>query len=653
MDEADNDPEQFWSSVACALGGCGASDDLRIGPAAEAPEDQLAELVLRQAPGEPPRVLIVDNFHLVTNDCVIEPIARLARRLPSKLRLVLAGQGTPAFALRRLVRDGQATLIEDRDLRFTVEESGALVALIARKFLPVEQLAALTHRCEGWAAGLQVAAVALAEEDPSEFVGHFSGAFGPVAEYIEHEMLQRQPPDIVRFLLQTSVLGYLTPDLCRAVSGRGDADAILASLANRNLFVTHSGETERGYRYHHLLADLLRSRLQLENPMLEQRAHFDAARWFERCGDVRPAAHHFAEAGAYEHALLLVFTDDDGPAHKLPAHKLPAHRLPAHRLPAHELPAQELDDRYRVNTSAPRPGELPGICVEDGPIRTYTVAATLIRGQRAGEAAELLRRLNAAAEDGEPRRQWEGRTEFLWALHAEALGDAAAVLEHCSAAEELLRRASGTGPVDRSDPVETWLAAVDASISARLPSLTSRAHASLGQLEESRARLTAHFGTQAAAETGQPAILAVVACGEGRLKDAFRLAKAALQQAGAQGASSQLANFDARLALAEALFEHNQLDMARDQLDAALKHCPSDGAAPWLWAVEASLARVLVAQGRPSEALMRLGRLRQLGLRNPPPHHLLRQLDDVEITCRLSLGDSGGGSARRKVRATR
>ncbi len=519
LDEADNDPEQFWSSVACALGGCGASDDLRIGPAAEAPEDQLAELVLRQAPGEPPRVLIVDNFHLVTNDCVIEPIARLARRLPSKLRLVLAGQGTPAFALRRLVRDGQATLIEDRDLRFTVEESGALVALIARKFLPIEQLAALTDGCEGWAAGLQVAAVALTEADPSEFVGHFSGAFGPVAEYIEHEMLQRQPPDIVRFLLQTSVLSYLTPDLCRAVSGRGDADAILASLANRNLFVAHSGEAERGYRYHHLLADLLRSRLQLENPMLEQRAHFDAACWFERCGDVRPAAHHFAEAGAYEHALPLVFIDDDGPAHEVPAREVPAH---------------EWDDRSWTNTSGPRPCELSGICVEDGPIRTYTVAATLIRGQRASEAVELLRRLNAATEDGDHRRQWEGRTEFLWALHADALGDAAAVLEHCSAAEELLRPAGGTGPPESSDPVGTWLAAVDASIWARLPSLTSRAHASLGQLEESKARLTAHFGTQAAAETSQPSILAVVACGEGRLRDAFRLAKAALQQAGAK-----------------------------------------------------------------------------------------------------------------------
>ncbi len=350
LDEADNDPRQFWSSVARALGGCSASDDLSIGPCAEAADDQLTELILGQAPGDPPRVLIMDNFHLVTNDGVIERIARLARRLPSNLRLVLAGQGTPAFALRRLVRDGQATLIEDGDLRFTVEESGALVALIARKFLPVEQLAALTHRCEGWAAGLQVAAVALTEEDPSEFVGHFSGAFGPVAEYIEHEMLLRQPPDIVRFLLQTSVLGYLTPDLCRAVSGRADADAILASLANRNLFVTHGGQAERGYRYHHLLADLLRSRLQLEKPMLERRAHFDAACWFERCGEVRPAAYHFAEAGAYEHALPLVFTDEDGPVHNLPGHNLPVPNLPGHKLPRHEW-----DDRSWADSSAPSP----------------------------------------------------------------------------------------------------------------------------------------------------------------------------------------------------------------------------------------------------------------------------------------------------------
>ena len=633
VDEPHNEPGPFWWSVACALGAGRTSEDFSVSPWADAADDQLTELLLRQAAGDGPRVLIVDNFHLVTNECVIDSVARMARRLPSNLRLVLVSQGTPGFGVQRLVHNGESALLDDGDLRFTVEECGALVALVAHKFIPVEELAALTQRCEGWAAGLYLAALALAEEGSSGFVRQFSGAFGPVAEYIEHEMLLRQPPDIVRFLLQTSVLDNLIPDLCRAVTGRADAHAILSSLARRGLFVTDNGSSERTYRYHHLLADLLRDRFQLEGPSLRNRAHFDAACWFERCGDVRSAAHHYAEAGAYENALPLALTGDHGPT-------------------------QALWDRSSAGSTGFSQNGLPndGQCerVEDGPAQTYAEAAVLMRGQRAGEAAQVLRHLNAVTADHEHRWQWEARAEYLWALHAEALGDAAAVLEHCLAAEELMASTAGTAPRSPG-PAGTWPERIDGCISARLPSLAARAHVSLVQPDQALAKLAAHYGTQAAAEAAQPAILAMAACRQGRLRDAFRLGKTALQQvqhAEAQSRAPGLTGLEARLALAEALFEHNELEMAKDQLEASLQVCQSDVSAPWRWAVEAGLARVSIAQGRPGEALNRLGHLRQLGLRHPPPHHLLLELNNVEIACRLSLGDLEGALlVARSVRA--
>jgi LuxR family transcriptional regulator, maltose regulon positive regulatory protein len=633
VDEPDNGLGQFWCSVASALGAGRTGDDFGISPWADAADDEITELLLRHAAGDGPRVLIVDNFHLITNDSVVNSVARMARRLPSNLRLVLVSQGTPGFGLHRLVRGGEAALIDDADLRFTIEECGALVALVAHRFIPVEELTALTERCEGWATGLYLAALALAEEGSSGFVSHFSGGFAPIAEYIEHEMLKRQPPDIMRFMLQTSVLDNLTPDLCRAVTGRADAEVILSSLAKRGLFVTNSGPSGRTYRYHLLLADWLRERFQSEEPSSKKRAHFDAACCFERRRDVRAAAHHYVEAGAYENALRLALADDrillDGSSGNSPG------------LAHTGLPHTGLHDADQAEP------------VEDGPARRYAEAAALIRGHRAGEAAEVMRHLNAVTADDQHRSQWEARAEYLWALHAESLGDAAAVLEHCAAAEELVGPMPGPEP-HSSGPAVGWLGRVDECISARLPSLAARAHAWLGQLEQALVSLTAHYGTQAAAEAAQPAILALVASRQGRLRDAFRLGKMALQQADPEGRTgpSSLDRLDARLALAEALFEHNELALAKDQLEASLQLCPSDGSAPWRWAVEAGLARVLIAQGRPDEALNRLGHLRQLGLRNPPPHHLLQQLNNVEITCRLSLGDLEGALVvARSVRA--
>ena len=123
----------------------------------------------------------------------------------------------------------------------------------------------MTERNEGWAAGLHLAALELgAQEDPSGFVRHYSGAFAPVSEYLEHEVLLCQPADLVRFLLQTSVLDRLTEESCLAITGRHDAGKILRSFADQNLFVIPVGPAEGVYRYHHLMADVLRSRLQRE-----------------------------------------------------------------------------------------------------------------------------------------------------------------------------------------------------------------------------------------------------------------------------------------------------------------------------------------------------------------------------------------------------
>jgi LuxR family transcriptional regulator, maltose regulon positive regulatory protein len=413
------------------------------------------------------------------------------------------------------------------------------------------------------------------------------------------------------------VLANLSADLCRAVTGRADADEILASLARRNLFVARGAPGKHGYRYHHLLGDLLRSRLEREDAAIRRGAHLDAAYWFERTGDIRSAAHHFAEAGAYEHALPLMLAGYDGPSRRV-------------------------SDGAVEGGAGRLPDAVIQPYVEDGPARAYAEAAMLIRGQRPAEAARVLRQIDSTTADNEQRRQWQGRAEYLWALYADTLGDPAAVLEHCAAASELMCPASATGPLHSSSLDDRWLAMVDAAILGQLPPLASRAHASLGQLDQARASLAAHFGTPAAAEAAHPATLAMIAVREGRLRDAFRLGKMAIRQNDALGAVAGPASVEARLALAGAFFEHNELDMAKEQLDAALEHCRPDGTSPWLWAVEASLARVLIAQGRPGGALNRLGDIRQLGLRNPPPHHLLQEVNTVEIVCRLSLGDLEG-----------
>ncbi len=616
VEEADNERGLFWRNVSLALGAhpsqTASADHWRL-----LDDDHLIDRILRQVPEGRERLLVLDDFHAITDEAILATIARLARRLPPHLRVILAGQGNESASVQRVILREEAATIGDNELRFTVEECGALVAQVARRFVPIDELTLLTDRCEGWVAGLHLAALELREhDDPTEFVRHFSGTFGPVTEYLENEMLLRQPPDVVRFLLQTSVLDCLSAELCDAVSGRSDSAHILHSLARRNMFVVRVRTGEQVYRYHNLFADLLRGRFELEKPSARSHAHFDAASWFQSRGDVRSAAHHFAEAGAYERAFSLVFSDLVG----------------------------RLGDGRRGESALLAPSALEAGFGGDDPGHVYIVAAALICAQRVAEAADALCHLNAVTVHEPDQRLWRARAEFLCAVQAERLADPRAVLDHCRAVQELMEPA----PENMSSSLEAlgaagfWHETIDASISAQLPVLAARALLWLGQPDEAQSVLEAHFGPGEAAQKHEPALFALVASRRGLLRDAYRLATSALENTTTENRARDLANLEAHLAVAEVLFEHNELAAAQDCLEDALLLCQVTAETHWVWAIEVALVRLMLARGRPDEALSRLGHLRELGLRKPAPHHFLEHLAEVEICCRTALGDVEG-----------
>ena len=118
-----------------------------------------------------------------------------------------------------------------------------------------------------------------------------------IAGYLLDEVLERQPAELQRFLLETSILDELTAPLCAAVTGRADAGAVLARLARENLFVSALDERDERFRYHHLFADLLRSRLERLEPERPPQLHRLAAAWYEAHGEPEPAIRHYLAAG--------------------------------------------------------------------------------------------------------------------------------------------------------------------------------------------------------------------------------------------------------------------------------------------------------------------------------------------------------------------
>ena len=144
-------------------------------------------------------------------------------------------------------------------------------------------------------------------EDASDFIHHFTSGHHYILDYLTEEVLQRQSDDVQAFLLHTSILSRLSGALCDDVSNRNDSHTILDQLYHQNLFVSRLDDNHQWFRYHPLLADLLRNRLHQTTPAAEIRTlHLRASIWCEKHGSWDTAISHAIEATAWERAAALV-----------------------------------------------------------------------------------------------------------------------------------------------------------------------------------------------------------------------------------------------------------------------------------------------------------------------------------------------------------
>jgi LuxR family maltose regulon positive regulatory protein len=279
----ERDPQRFWIAVADALRGTSAASAL-VRPLTAAPDLDgwaITERLLKDLARLEERVwLVVDDVHELASTEALRQLELLLMRAPDRLRFVLATRHDLRLGLHRLRLEGELTEIRAADLRFTLDEARALFDA-AGVMLPDPALARLHARAEGWAAGLRLAALSLAgHPDPERFAEEFSGSERTVADYLLAEVLERQPAEVRRLLLRTSVLERVNGELADLLTGGSGGELILQDLEQAGAFVVSLDARRSWYRYHRLFADLLQLELRGSAPAEIPALHAAAAGWF-------------------------------------------------------------------------------------------------------------------------------------------------------------------------------------------------------------------------------------------------------------------------------------------------------------------------------------------------------------------------------------
>jgi len=570
LDEGDNNLPRFLNYLVAAF----QQIDDEIGQTAQnllqAPrplpvETSLTELINDCAAHPAPFVLVLDDYHTITELGVHEAVRFLLEQQPPQVHLVIISRQDPPLPLPRLRGRGQITEIRQRDLRFTVEEATTFLNRLMGLNLEASQVAALNEHTEGWIAGLQMAAFALQSriaDDGTDFVPHFiesfSGRHHFILDYLTDEVLKRQPEPIYQFLLQTCILEQMCGDLCDTLTGQTASQQTLEHLQHANLFVVPLDGERRWYRYHRLFSELLHARMQEAAPEQIPDMHRRAATWYDQNALPAKAVHHALAipdfdlaADVIERAILTATTWSSVSVGLFSEWFEP-------------LPDDVLHTRPRL--------------------RLFASRVLYLTGQRE-ETERILQELTTLLQDDPSIPD----AENILGLVTVDRASYAAVRGDVQQAIQFAHRALTHWPEE------------NAPMRMRVSSVLGLAHFRAGNMAEAEQAFSQAIAAARAANIGFVAVpfvcsIAEVQIIQGQLRQALQTCQQAIEMATVEGAPAWMPGF-VTLELGKILYEQNDLSAAERRVSRSLEQLGQSETTDSFGIGHALLARIKQAQG--------------------------------------------------------
>jgi LuxR family maltose regulon positive regulatory protein len=443
LDDGDRDPSRFWQAFVAAVRTTvpGFGDDVEVAWQPHATErEPLERVVAALGDLEGPLVVVVDDFHLV-GPTVQAQVGFVLGREPTRLQLVISSRIEPAVGLHRLRLAGGVRELREADLRFGRTAARRMLQRLGAR-LSDDAVDLIVDRTEGWAAGLQLAALAVRDApDPALVIAGLSGTDRVVGHYLWSEVFELQGPDVRRFLLDTCVVDELTPSLAAALSPGNPVS--LLDIEKANLLLRRTDPEGRSFRYHQLFLDLLRFRLRGTGLDHEAELHGRAAAWYAAEGDIVGHFLHRWRAGdragalrSVQHRVLDVRFDAIGPMDDL-ERSLSTDDILAAPGPAVSLAtALMTSGQVTISERLAQRVELAAGSVlaadEASQLRALRAMNALVVGDSVGAAALRGRQVAVDPAPGSPSATWTDLARCAFArgsVWEHRLTDAAEVLE--------------------------------------------------------------------------------------------------------------------------------------------------------------------------------------------------------------------------------
>jgi len=612
LDEEDNEPVSFWINALNAL-------------STHRPERFTPLLKFLQSPQTPPLkhvlaalinllmdssehfVLILDDYHLITEQQIHTTLAYLVEHIPPQLHIILATRSDPPLSLSLLQTREQVLQVRADQLRCTTEETRAFLQEVMGIQLPDETIQEVTTRTEGWLVGLQLLGLSLpGSPDPATLLEELSGDQRYILDFLTDEVLQRQPQEVQTFLLSTCILERFTASLCDAVLGKTGSQRMLEHLERANLFVVSLDSKRQWYRYHALFAEALRYRLEHMHVDLVPLLHHRASLWYAEHNQTTLAILHAFNAHQWEWAADLI--------ERLPVISLSwgtgEHERVLLRQWLEHLPADIIDSRPRLCLTC---AQILWTSVPPAmPQAWLNKAEMILTASLTGHLHEDMSHAELGSQKWQEQENLLGEVIAWRALLESFENDGANVLMHCQRALSLL---SEENALVRAYIAFPQMVAYYASTNDAGAAIKIGLHS--GRLVQKAGYTALAIGT-----IGAAALFMTIA---GRLHEVYPLVQQ-LISLGTQPGELMLPDIGwPMISQAAILWEWNQLDAAHALIEEAILLCKQTDSTPgsmYVISAYAVLAHICLSCGELEKARCALQQIECIGRSMNQPLYL-------------------------------
>lgn len=319
LDERDSEPLIFWKYILYSINKVQDGiveetfNSLKSIELQDGFETEILSVLINELDNlEKDIFIILDDLYLINDKKIYEQLKFFIRNMPSNVHFIILSRVVPDLGIAKLRATDSLLQLSQEDLSFTKEEMEFFFKEVMKVDISINSLSVLEKRTEGWAAGLQMAALFLKRNNSEEnVVKSFNGDHRYILDYLMEEVFIMLDGKTQEFLMKTSILDEMNFELCNKVVNIDNSQEFLEKLDNENLFMIPLDENKEWYRYHHLFREFLKNRRDIGMENISSKLYSAAAEWYKNNGFITQGVNFYLKAENYDEAISIIEKIDE------------------------------------------------------------------------------------------------------------------------------------------------------------------------------------------------------------------------------------------------------------------------------------------------------------------------------------------------------